>query len=120
LEQSYVTDTMFDALKKTLLAGMGAAVITKDKAEDALAEFIKQGKVSAADAQAMARKLAKDGQAEYKTMSREVGEKLKKLTDRSDEVARARIARLEARLAALEKKQRAKSRAARSKPTASS
>jgi polyhydroxyalkanoate synthesis regulator phasin len=110
---------MFDAIKKTLLAGMGAAVITKDKAEDALAEFIKQGKVSAADAQAMARKLAKDGKAEYKAMSRDVGQKLKKLTDRSDEIARARIARLEARLAELEKKQRTKSRPSRSKPVAS-
>lgn len=107
---------MFDAIKKTLLAGVGAAVITKDKAEVALADFIEQGKVSAADARILARKLARDGQAEFKTVSREVERKVRELAERSDTAARARIARLEARLAALEKQQ-AKQRTARVKRT---
>ena len=45
---------MIDTVKKALLAGVGAAVVTKDKIEHALDEFVRQGKVSADEARAMA------------------------------------------------------------------
>jgi polyhydroxyalkanoate synthesis regulator phasin len=47
---------MIDVIKKTLLAGVGAAVVTKEKAEAALEDFVRQGKVSSADARIMAEK----------------------------------------------------------------
>ena len=49
---------MIDLIKKTLLAGVGAAIVTKEKAEHALQDYVKQGKVSAADARAMAERIA--------------------------------------------------------------
>ena len=36
---------MIDLMKKTLLAGIGATIITKEKVEEALQDYIRQGKV---------------------------------------------------------------------------
>ena len=102
----YVSFAMFDAIKKTLLAGVGAAVITKEKAEVAFDDFVQQGKVSAADARAMAHKLAQQGRREFKAVSHEVENKVRSLAEINDAKARDRIAELEARIKALEKKRR--------------
>jgi polyhydroxyalkanoate synthesis regulator phasin len=93
---------MIDLIKKTLLAGVGAAVITKDKVESALEDFVKQGKVSSHEARVMAEKIATDGRREFETMSGELSEKLKEFFARQDRETRERIAALEARVAALE------------------
>lgn len=93
---------MIDLIKKTLLAGVGAAVITKDKVETALEDFVKQGKVSSHEARAMAEKIATDGRREFESMSNELGDKLKELFARQDRELRERVAALEARVAALE------------------
>lgn len=93
---------MIDIIKKTLLAGVGAAVITKEKVEAALEEFVKQGKVSSQEARAMAEKIAADGRREFESVSGELGEKLKEFFARQDRETRARVTALEARVAALE------------------
>jgi polyhydroxyalkanoate synthesis regulator phasin len=94
---------MIDAIKKTLLAGVGAAVITKDKIEAALSDFVKQGKVSSTEARAMADKIAEQGRREFDTLSRELNEKFRDTFTGAEQKYRDRLAALEARLAALEK-----------------
>lgn len=97
---------MIDTLKKTLLAGVGAAVITKEKVEAALGDFVAQGKVTATDARKMAAKIADDGKEEFEKASTDLHRKLKQLLARSDKETQQRIADLEARIAALESKAR--------------
>jgi len=94
---------MFSALRKTLLTGIGAAVITKEKAEAAFADFVENGKVSAADARVMARKLAEDGRKEFDTVSREVEARVQDFAARSSAATKERLAALEARIAELER-----------------
>ncbi len=94
---------MIDVIKKTLLAGVGAAVITKDKVESALNEFVQQGKVSSTEARAMAEKIADQGRREFDTMSHELSEKLRERFTGYDRIAQQRIDFLEARIAVLEK-----------------
>jgi polyhydroxyalkanoate synthesis regulator phasin len=94
---------MIDIIKKTLLAGVGAAVITKDKVESALGDFVQQGKVSSAEARAMAEKIAADGRREFETMSHDLQEKLRDAFAGIDREAKHRIDALEARVAALER-----------------
>ena len=72
---------MIDLIKKTLLAGVGATIITKEKVEEALQDYIRQGKVSAGD---------------------ELAAKLKELAEKADFTQRARIEALEARVKKLE------------------
>lgn len=93
---------MIDIIKKTLLAGVGAAVVTKEKVEAALDEFVKQGKVSSAEARAMADRIAADGRREFETLSNQLNEKLREFLARQDRTTQDRLAALEARVAALE------------------
>jgi polyhydroxyalkanoate synthesis regulator phasin len=94
---------MIDTLKKTMLAGIGAAVITKGKVESALGEFVSQGKVSAADAKEIANKIARDGRAEFEQMSDQLGAKIKGIVANLNAETRERVDALEKRVQALEK-----------------
>lgn len=94
---------MIETLKKTILAGLGAAVVTKDKVQEGLEDFVKQGKISAADARAMAERIAEEGKREFEQVSAKVGEKVRDVLASADRKYVARIEALEARLDALEK-----------------
>jgi len=93
---------MIDAIKKTMLAGVGAALITKDKVEDALSEWVQRGKVTADEAKAMASKVADDGRAEFEKSSRQVQDAVKELLEKAGVGQKDRIEALEKRLLALE------------------
>ena len=93
---------MIDVIKKTLLAGVGAAVITKEKVEDALGDYVKQGKVKADDARIIAEKIAEQGRKEFDELSQKLGEKIKDFTHQSSAENKAHIAALEERIRILE------------------
>jgi polyhydroxyalkanoate synthesis regulator phasin len=93
---------MIDVIKKTLLAGVGAVVITKDKVEAALGEFVKQGKVTTAEAREMADKIADQGRREFETLAQELNEKIRERFSGSERKLQERIGALEARIAVLE------------------
>lgn len=93
---------MIDLLKKTLLAGVGAAVITKDKIEGALDDFVRQGKVNASDARIMADKIAEQGRKEFDELAGDLNEQISGLLDRKTSDHETRIAALEERIRVLE------------------
>lgn len=94
---------MIDIIRKTLLAGVGAAVVTREKVESALGEFVKQGKVSSAEAREMAGRIADEGRREFDRMTEELDSRLRTLLDGVDGQAQRRLDAVEARLASLEK-----------------
>jgi len=94
---------MIDSIKKTMLAGVGAAIITKDKVESALSDFVDQGKVTAADAKSMAEKVAEDGRKEFDQVSDQLNTKLQGMLAKLNAASREQVTALEARVAALEK-----------------
>jgi len=93
---------MFDLIKKTLLAGVGAAVVTKEKVQDALEDYVRQGKLKADDARIIAEKIAERGKREFEEMSAQASAKASEIFNRHDSALTARVAALEARVAALE------------------
>lgn len=95
---------MIETFKKTFLAGLGAAVVTKEKVKEGLEDFVKQGRISAAEAQAMAEKIAGEGRREFDQASAKLGEKFRDLMANFDSKCGERIENLEARVAALEGK----------------
>jgi polyhydroxyalkanoate synthesis regulator phasin len=98
---------MIETFKKTLLAGLGAAVVTKDKVQEGLEDFVKQGKITAADAGAMAEKITAEGRKEFDKASAMLGEKVREVVSSySDGKHLEKIRDLEARIAALEQKHR--------------
>jgi polyhydroxyalkanoate synthesis regulator phasin len=93
---------MIDVIKKTILAGVGAALTTTEKAEAALQEMVRQGKLSAADARIVAEKIAEQGRREFEEMSQDLNAKVRSMLDRSDADTQARLAALEERVRVLE------------------
>ncbi len=93
---------MIDTIKKTLLAGVGAAVVTKDKVESALADLVKQGKLSSTEARATAEKIASEGKKEFETLSGELNDKFKDVLAGFNRRTQERLDALEARVTALE------------------
>lgn len=99
---------MINAIKKTLLAGLGAAVVTKEKVEAGLDELVSQGKLSAADARTFARKLTREGRREFTALSDDVGGKLHDLALKSAREGQTRLRQLEARLKQFEQQEKAR------------
>ena len=93
---------MLETIKKTLLAGVGAAVITKEKVQDALEDYVREGKLKADDARIIADKIAERGRREFEDLSHQASVKAAELFNRHDTAVTARLAALEARVAALE------------------
>jgi polyhydroxyalkanoate synthesis regulator phasin len=96
---------MIDTIKKAILAGLGAAVVTKDKVQEALDDFVKQGKISATEAKAMAEKIADEGRREFEEASTKFGDMFRDIAARIDGKYLSRIEALEARVRALEARQ---------------
>ena len=95
---------MIDTIKKALLAGVGAAVITKERAESALGDLVKQGKISTGDARIMAEKIVEQGRREFDEMGGRLNEKFHELVNTADSNAQSRINALEDRVRQLEEK----------------
>ncbi len=100
---------MFELVKKGLLAGLGMAVVTKDKMEKVFQTLVDEGKMSQEDAEKKVKELLDSGEKQWHEMEdkiRElVGDVLRSTNICSREEAEAlsaRITALEARLAALE------------------
>lgn len=110
---------MIDAIKKVMLAGVGAAAISTEKAEKALNELVEKGKISANDARETAKKIADEGKKEFDDASRTLEERfdaiLRKLgrgqLDRIEKLETA-VAALEIKVAALEAKESAEAEGA--------
>jgi polyhydroxyalkanoate synthesis regulator phasin len=93
---------MIDLLKKTLLAGVGAAVTTKEKIEDTLDQFVRQGKINAQDARIMADKIAEQGRKEFDELAGDLGDRINDTLKRAKSDHEVRIADLEERIRVLE------------------
>lgn len=99
---------MLDTIKKTILTGIGAAVVTREKVQGAFDDLVAQGKVTAADAKTLAEKISADGKREFESASDKVSHEVHHLLNKSAEVTQKRLSELEARLKAIEAKGRAK------------
>ena len=95
---------MIDTIKKTILAGIGAAAVTKDKVQAGLEDLVRQGKITAEEARATAERIAREGKREFDAASEKLGDGVRDLLARVDGKFLARIEALEARVDALEGK----------------
>lgn len=126
---------MIDTIKKAILAGVGAATLTTEKAEKALGELVDRGKLTATEASEAARKISDEGKKEFDEATRKVQESFDDVLARIGRGHRERldsletkVGLLEARLAKLEKsaagkeeeKQEAEPKTAAQKETAKS
>jgi polyhydroxyalkanoate synthesis regulator phasin len=100
---------MLELIKTTVLAGLGAGVITKEKAEEAVRELVEQGKLTTEEAKRLVGRLLEDGSQQWEEVQAGLADAVRKALESAD-VARAgevaviaqRLVKAEQRIAMLE------------------
>jgi polyhydroxyalkanoate synthesis regulator phasin len=93
---------MIDRIKKTVLAGLGAAVVTADKIQEGLSQVVRDGKISGAEAREVAERIANEARREFEEAGSALADKVRELLAETDGGIRSRLDELEFRVAALE------------------
>jgi len=93
---------MIEMLKKTLLAGVGATVVTAEKVEGALSDLVERGRLSADEARAAANKVAEESKKEFEEARSSLSELFDEMLERANVASKRDLDKLEARLKALE------------------
>ena len=98
---------MFDMLKNGLLAGLGAAVLSREKVEATLKRLVDEGKLSSQEARNLANELIDNGQKEWSQLQEKILETVRKGLDGVDVASAKALHALEERATALEARQAA-------------
>lgn len=93
---------MIDLIRKTVLAGVGAMVMTREKIEESMSELVEKGRISAREAREVAEKIAEEGRREFETVSVDTQKRIKEMLEQMGVGQKDKIGDLETRLLALE------------------
>jgi polyhydroxyalkanoate synthesis regulator phasin len=95
---------MLDTIKKSLLATLGAAVVTKEKVEAATRGWVEEGKISRAEAERLAQDLVESGQHQWHDLQTRITEMVRKGLDTLDIGSKKEFRDLKARVEELERR----------------
>jgi polyhydroxyalkanoate synthesis regulator phasin len=95
---------MLELIKKGLLAGLGAAVVTKEKVQEATRLLVQEGKISTEEAEKVAEELIKSGEQQWQDINAKIAETFKKWSENVDFVRNREFQELKSRLEALEQR----------------
>ncbi len=102
MKRGYLLCTMIDLVKKTMLAGVGLAVVTKDKVLESLDELVEKGKLTKEEAAEMTDKIVDEGKVETEKAKVEASKLFNDMLHRANVVTRDQYDALAARVTALE------------------
>lgn len=100
----YTDVTMIDLVKKTMLAGVGLAVVTKDKVLESLDELVAKGRLTKEEAASLSEKIVEEGKAETEKAKTEAGKLFTEMLHRANVVTQDQYDALAARVTELEGK----------------
>ena len=102
--------SVLEMIRKSMLASLGAAVVTKEKVEEATRRWVDEGKISKDEAEKLARDLVESGRHQWEDIQEKISETVRKGLDNFDigskrefQDLKERVENLEKRLAVLEK-----------------
>jgi len=95
---------MLDLIKKGLLAGLGAVVVTKERVEKATQKLVDEGKISADEAEKLASELIESGEKQWHEVQAKITESVKRATENLNLCSRREYEELKSRVEALEKR----------------
>ncbi|MFH1036104.1 MAG: hypothetical protein V1806_16505 [Pseudomonadota bacterium] len=93
---------MYEPIRNLLLAGLGAAVLTKDKVLEVTRQLVEQGKLSTGEAEKMAEDLAEESRRQAHNWGDMLDQGLRKAVEALNLAGRAELKDLEDRVTALE------------------
>lgn len=95
---------MFELIRKSLLASLGAAIVTKEKIQEATFSLVEQGKISAEEAEKLTEELVESGQHQWEEVHTKITETVRKSMDNLDIGSKTEFKDLKARVENLEKR----------------
>lgn len=95
---------MLEFIKKGLLAGLGVAVVTKEKVQEATRILVQEGKISTEEAEKVAEELIKSGEQQWQEINAKISESFKRWSENVDFVRNGEFQDLKSRLEALEQR----------------
>ncbi len=96
--------TVIEMIKKSLLASLGAAVVTKEKVEEATKRWVDEGKISRDEAEKLAQDLVESGKHQWEDIQEKVAETVRKGLDSFDIGSKKEFQELKARVENLEER----------------
>ncbi|NIO03449.1 MAG: hypothetical protein GTN74_02220 [Proteobacteria bacterium] len=107
---------MFETIKKTVQASIGAAVLTRERIRKTLDKLVQEGKLSTEEAERLADRMIRDSKTELKSIQDRMVSLIQRGLGNLDFVSKKDFKVLEKRVKALEKEMKGK-RAAKAKRT---
>ena len=100
--RDYKEYLMINLMKKTMLAGVGLAVVTKEKIFESINELVDKGKLTTDEANALSEKIVEEGRVETEKAKSEAGKLLNELLHRANVVTKDQYDELATRVTELE------------------
>jgi polyhydroxyalkanoate synthesis regulator phasin len=95
---------MLEIIRRSLLASLGAAVVTREKIEETTRRWVEEGKISREEAEKLAQELVDSGQHQWEELQTRVTETVRKAMDAFDIGSRHEFQELKERVENLEKR----------------
>ncbi len=95
---------MLELLKKGMFAGLGAAVLTRDKIREATRKLVKEGRLSSEEAEKLTEDLVDSGGREWEEINSKFQSSLKKISANLEVVRKKEFADLKTRVELLEQR----------------
>ena len=93
---------MIDLVKKTMLAGVGMTVVTKDKVLESLGDLVEKGKLTKDEAAEVSERIVQEGSDQTEKVKTEAGKLFTEMLQRANLVTKDQYDALAARVTELE------------------
>ena len=95
---------MLELLRKSMLAGIGAAVLTRDKILEVTRKMVEEGKISSDEAEKLTEDLVKSGERQWEEINSKLQSSFKKISASLEVVRKQEFMDLKARVESLEER----------------
>ncbi len=95
---------MLELLRKSVLAGLGAVVITRDKVREATRMFVEEGKISTEEAEKLTEDLVKSGERQWEDFNTKFQSTFKKFSENLEVARMKELKELQAKVELLEQR----------------
>ncbi|MFW6415103.1 MAG: phasin family protein [Thermodesulfobacteriota bacterium] len=95
---------MLDLIKKTVLASIGTAAVTKTKVQETMHYLVEQGKLTTDEAERLTREMTESGQNELSEVREQFRETIKKILQEMNVANNQDLQELQAKVENLEKR----------------
>jgi polyhydroxyalkanoate synthesis regulator phasin len=95
---------MLELLKKGLMAGIGAVVLTTEKVQESVRKLVEEGKITTDEGEKLVQELVKSGERQWEEASTKLTETAKKWSESAEAIKRKEFEELMERVESLERR----------------